>query len=142
MLLGSTMAGMAMNPTRLGLAHALAMPLGSWDLKIPHSVAIAVTLAPVMRFNCCAAPKRFADVARALGDPEGDDNEQVAAGQAAAMVRTLANATGIPKRLSGYGLREHHVPVVVEEAMKSGNVTVNPRETTKDQLATILRSTL
>ena len=40
----STMAGMAMNSTRLGLAHALAMPLGSWDLKIPHSIAIAVTL--------------------------------------------------------------------------------------------------
>ena len=142
MLLGSTLAGMAMNPTRLGLAHALAMPLGSWDLKIPHGVAIAVTLAPVMRFNCCAAPKRFADVARALGYPEGDENEQVAAEQAPAIVRTLANAIGIPKRLSEYGLHEHHVPLVVEEAMKSGNVTVNPRETTKDQLATILRSTL
>ena len=44
MMLASTMAGMAMNPTRLGLAHALAMPLGSWSLKIPHSLAIAVTL--------------------------------------------------------------------------------------------------
>ena len=51
MLLASTMAGMAMNSTRLGLAHALAMPLGSWDLKIPHSVAIAVTLPLVMEFN-------------------------------------------------------------------------------------------
>ena len=109
MLLGSTLAGMAMNPTRLGLAHALAMPLGSWDLKIPHSVAIAVTLAPVMRFNCCAATKRFADVARALGYPEGNENERIAAEQAPAIVRTLANAIGIPKRLSGYGLREHHV---------------------------------
>ncbi len=59
MLLASTMAGMAMNPTRLGLAHALAMPLGSWDLKIPHSVAIAVTLPLVMEFNCSAAPERF-----------------------------------------------------------------------------------
>ena len=67
MLLASTMAGMAMNPTRLGLAHALAMPLGSWSLKIPHSIAIAVTLPLVMQFNCPAAPERFASVARALG---------------------------------------------------------------------------
>src|SRR5262249_7362331 len=51
MLLASTMAGMAMNPTRLGLAHALAMPLGSWDLRIPHGIAVAVTLPRVMRFN-------------------------------------------------------------------------------------------
>src|SRR4030095_4990794 len=43
MLLGSTLAGIAMNPTRLGLAHALAMPLGSWDLRIPHGLAVAVT---------------------------------------------------------------------------------------------------
>ena len=69
MLLASTMAGMAMNPTRLGLAHALAMPLGSWDLKIPHSIAIAVTLPLVMQFNASAAPERFVDVARALGEP-------------------------------------------------------------------------
>src|SRR5690606_33399470 len=35
MLLASTMAGMAMNSTRLGISHALAMPLGSKDWKIP-----------------------------------------------------------------------------------------------------------
>ena len=69
MLLASTMAGIAMNPTRLGLAHALAMPLGSWDLRVPHGIAIAVTLPRVMKFNCVAAPERYAHVARALGEP-------------------------------------------------------------------------
>ena len=59
MMLASTMAGMAMNPTRLGLAHALAMPLGSWDLKIPHGVAIAVTLPVVMEFNCTGGAGAF-----------------------------------------------------------------------------------
>ena len=76
------------------------------------------------------------------GIPEGDETGRSRPDRAPAIVRSLANAIGIPKRLSEYGLREHHVPVVVEEAMKSGNVTVNPRETTTDQLATILRSTL
>ena len=51
------------------MAHALAMPLGSWDLKIPHSIAIAVMLPVVMEFNCTAAPERFVAVARALGEP-------------------------------------------------------------------------
>ncbi len=142
MLLASTLAGMAMNPTRLGLAHALAMPLGSWDLKIPHSIAIAVTLPPVMRFNCSAAPERFVDVARALGEPVQGGGTLDSAGRAASAVSALADAIGIPKGLSGYGLQEHHVCEVVEEAMKSGNVTVNPRPTSKEQLAEILRSSL
>jgi alcohol dehydrogenase len=142
MMLASTMAGIAMNPTRLGLAHALAMPLGSWSLKIPHSIAIAVTLPLVMQFNCSAAPERFVDVARALGQPLDRGVTLDAARCAPSAVRSLASAIGIPQGLSEYGLREHHVSDVVEEAMKSGNVAVNPRQTSKEELAEILRSAL
>jgi alcohol dehydrogenase class IV len=142
MMLASTMAGMAMNPTRLGLAHALAMPLGSWDLKIPHSVAIAVTLPIVMEFNASAAPTRFAAVARALGACADDCSPVEAASRAASAVRSLAETIGIPKSLAEFGLREHHVNAVVDEAMKSGNVAVNPRRTSKEQLADILRRAL
>jgi alcohol dehydrogenase len=139
MLLASTMAGMAMNPTRLGLAHALAMPLGSWDLKIPHSVAIAVTLPLVMEFNTPAAPERFVEVAVALGEPVSRCSSSDVARRAASAVRELADAIGIPKDLSGHGLRPEHVDDVVLEAMKSGNVAVNPRETSREELAQILR---
>jgi alcohol dehydrogenase class IV len=142
MMLASTMAGMAMNPTRLGLAHALAMPLGSWDLKIPHGIAIAVTLPKVMAFNCCGAPDRFVAVARALGEPLDGCSVQEGAARAAQSVQRLADDVGIPRTLSEFGLREHHVTRVVDEAMKSGNVVVNPRRTTSEQLAAILRATL
>jgi alcohol dehydrogenase class IV len=142
MMLASTMAGMAMNPTRLGLAHALAMPLGSWGLKIPHSIAIAVTLPLVMQFNASAAPDRFAAVARALGGRVDGGSTLDAAERAAPDVGCLANAIGIPKGLSEYGLREDHVSEVVDEAMKSGNVAVNPRSTSREELAEILRRAL
>ena len=142
MMLASTMAGMAMNSTRLGLAHALAMPLGSWSLKIPHSIAIAVTLPLVMEFNCPAAPDRFVSVARALGQPVDGGSQLEAATGAASAVSSLANAIGIPTGLRAYGLGEHHVSDVVDEAMKSGNVAVNPRRTSKEELAEILRQAL
>jgi alcohol dehydrogenase class IV len=142
MLLASTMAGMAMNPTRLGLAHALAMPLGSWSLKIPHSIAIAVTLPLVMHFNAPAAPDRFASVARALGGQTDGGSTLDAAGRAAPAVGCIASAIGIPKGLSAYGLRDDHVSEVVDEAMKSGNVAVNPRATSREELAEILRRAL
>ena len=141
-MLASTMAGIAMNPTRLGLAHALAMPLGSWDLRIPHGLAVAVTLPAVMEFNHPAAPERYADVARALGvDLTGLDPRQAAARSVEA-VRSLAREVGIPPGLKALGLQESDVDRVVADAIKSGNVTVNPRETTAAQLAQVLRNSL
>ena len=142
MLLASTMAGIAMNPTRLGLAHALAMPLGSWDLRIPHGIAIAVTLPRVMRFNQVAVPERFASVARALGATVDQLSLEDAAKHAAVAVETLAKDIGIPKGLAQCGLRRAHIQPVVDEAMKSGNVGVNPRQTSREDLCTILEQCL
>jgi alcohol dehydrogenase class IV len=142
MMLASTMAGMAMNPTRLGLAHALAMPLGSWDLHVPHGVALAVTLPVVMEFNYRAEPERFANVARAMGVEVRGLPALEAARRSVEAVQELSCDIGIPKGLSGFGVREEHVGKVVEEAMKSGNVPVNPRRTDADDLARILRQAL
>jgi alcohol dehydrogenase len=142
MMLASTMAGMAMNPTRLGLTHALAMPLGSWGFGIPHGIAIATVLPLVMEFNTAAAPERFAAIAAALGEPVERMSPLEAAASAAAAVRRLGHAVGIPATLAGYGLKEQHVAAVTDEAMKSGNVVVNPRRTRKEDLAEILRRAL
>lgn len=142
MLLASTMAGMAMNSTRTGLAHALAMPLGSWDLKIPHGSAIGITLPVVMEFNYPAEPARFAAVARALGERVDQLSELDAAGRAGAAVRALARDVGIPKGLAELGLRPDHVAMVVQEAMKSGNVVINPRKIRPEDLERILRQSL
>jgi alcohol dehydrogenase len=142
MMLASTMAGMAMNPTRLGLAHALAMPLGSWDLRVPHGVVLAVTLPYVMEFNYMAEPERFVDVARALGVEVHGMPILEAARRSVEAVRELARDIAIPRGLSEFGVREEHVGKVVEEAMKSGNVPVNPRRADADDLAGILRRAL
>jgi alcohol dehydrogenase class IV len=142
MLLASTMAGIAMNPTRLGLAHALAMPLGSWGLRVPHGIAIAVTLPRVMRFNCVAASERYAHVARALGEPVDRLSPCDAAQRAVEAVEKLARDIQIPKGLGEYGVHPSHIPQIIDEAMKSGNVVVNPRPTSREQLAAVLEQSL
>ena len=142
MMLASTMAGIAMNPTRLGLAHALAMPLGSWDLRVPHGVVLAVTLPYVMEFNYLAEPERFVDVARALGESVDGLPRLLAAARAVSAVRDMARDIGIPRGLKEFGVREDHVLPVVEEAMKSGNVPANPRRTSAEDLTRILRQAL
>ncbi len=139
MMLASTMAGMAMNPTRLGLAHALAMPLGSWELRIPHGYAIAITLPVVMEFNHLARPERYTEVARALGEPVDDLPAPEAAARSCTAVRSLARDIGIPGGLGELGLREEHLEGVAAEAMKSGNVAVNPRRASVEDLRRILQ---
>jgi alcohol dehydrogenase len=142
MMLASTMAGIAMNPTRLGLAHALAMPLGSWDLRVPHGVVLAITLPNVMEFNYRAEPDRFVDVARALGEAVDGLPRRAAAARSVSAVRELAADIGIPKGLAEFGVSAKHVRPVVDEAMKSGNVPVNPRRTCAEDLARILEQSL
>jgi alcohol dehydrogenase class IV len=142
MMLASTMAGIAMNPTRLGLAHALAMPLGSWDLRVPHGVVLAILLPFVMEFNYLAEPARFVEVARALGVPVDGLPVMEAARRSLEAVREMSRDVGIPEGLSGFGVREEHVAKVVEEAMKSGNVPVNPRRANAEDLALILHRAL
>jgi alcohol dehydrogenase len=142
MMLAATMAGVAMNPTRLGLAHALAMPLGSWDLRVPHGIAIAVTLPVVMEFNHRAAPERYADVARALGEDLEGLTPVAAAARSVSAVRSLSLDIGIPGGLGECGVREEHVALVVAEAVKSGNVPVNPREAGVAELEKVLRDSL
>lgn len=141
MLLASTMAGIAMNSTRLGLAHALAMPLGSRPFCIPHGIANAITLPHVMRFNCLAEPERFASVAAALGEKVNGSRLDAAARSAEA-VRKLASDIGIPKGLAAVGFQKDAVPSVVAEAMKSGNVAVNPRQVRLEDVEKILMDAL
>jgi alcohol dehydrogenase len=142
MMLASTMAGIAMNPTRLGLAHALAMPLGSWQLRVPHGAAIAITLPVVMEFNYLARPDRYIDVAKALGEAVDRLSPRDAAARSFAAVRTLAQDVGIPGGLSQFGVAEEHIDCVAAEAIKSGNVAVNPRRTSVEDLRHILQKAL
>src|SRR3712207_7823196 len=48
----------SMNPTRLGLAHALVMPIGA-NYKIPHSVGVAILLPEVIRYNLIGNLQKF-----------------------------------------------------------------------------------
>jgi alcohol dehydrogenase len=57
-------------------------------------------------------------------------------------VANLGRDIGIPERLGEVGLREEHVEAVASEAIKSGNVVVNPRRTSVEDLKAILREAL
>ena len=142
MMLSSTLAGLAMNPTRLGLVHALAMPLGSWNIHIPHGVANAILLAPSIAFNHKAAPNKYAEVALALGaNPAGRSRKDLAS-ESVEIVARMVQDCGVHSGLSEVGLSEEDISRVCTEAMKSGNIPVNPRPVSQGDLENICREAL
>ena len=49
-------------------------------------------------------------------------------------IKKLNASLGIPKTLSEVGVTEDKIPQMAADAMKSGNILVNPRPTTKKDI--------
>jgi alcohol dehydrogenase class IV len=141
MLLASLIAAMAFNSTRLGVAHALAIPLGA-HFKIPHGTVNAILLPEAMQFNIIGNQAKFANIAAIFGENTQGLSEREAAERSVAAIRRLKADVGINQTLSDYGLKEEHLTMIAEEAMLSGNVPVNPVKPTLDDLRNICRSAM
>lgn len=141
MLLASTMAACAFAPTRLGLAHAMAMPLGA-KAKIPHGDVISILLPEVMRFNVNANLAKFARIASIFDVDTRSLSLREAAHAGVEAVSQLISDIGAPTSLAAYGVQESDLEQLAAESMESGNVVVNPRPATAGDLVEIMRKCL
>lgn len=141
MLLASTLAAMAFNSTRLGLVHAYAMPLGS-RFHIPHGLANAIMLPVVMRYNLPGNLAKFARIAQIFGEPVAGLSLRDAAERSVTAIEQLKTDVGITARLGDFGMTEADLDGVAREAMLSGNVAVNPRQPTLEDMKAQLRAQL
>lgn len=141
MLLASLIAAMAFNSTRLGLAHALAIPLGA-HFKIPHGVVNAILLPEVMQYNIVGNVDKFAEIASIFGERTDHLTPREAAERSVIAIRQLKKDIGITQTLSDFGLEEEHLDMIAEEAMLSGNVPVNPVKPTLEDLKNICRAAM
>lgn len=126
MLLGSLLAGMAFNATRLGLVHAMSHPMSA-HAGVPHGVANALLLPRIMAYNLFAAIDRTAEIGRLLGANTAGLSAVDAGRKGVDAVRALSNDVGIPRYLKDVGVTPEMIPALAEDTMKSGNVLVNPR---------------
>jgi len=141
MLLASTIAAMAFNPTRLGLAHALCMPLGG-KFKVPHGIANAILLPQVMAFNLMGNLEKFKEIAEIFGERTEGLSLREAAQRSVHAIRMLNQDVGIPSGLGVYGVTEDDLEYIALEGMESGNVLVNPRKPTLEDLKEIVRQSI
>jgi alcohol dehydrogenase len=128
--MGSLLGGFCLGPVNTAGVHALSYPLGS-TFHLAHGLSNALLLPYIMEFNYVAAPKRYADVAIALGcEREADDVKTALKG--IDKIRSLISACGIPARLREVNIPKEAIPQMAVDAMKITRLLKNnPRPITE-----------
>ena len=132
---------MAFNATRLGNVHAMSHPVGAF-FHVPHGVANAIILPHVMEFNALAVPRKLIEVGQAMGEPLAGLGEMAAARRAVSSVEQLEADIGIPPRLSDVGVQREAIAAMAVDAMKSGNIPINPRRTVQSDIEALFERAL
>ncbi len=139
MMTGSLFAGIAFSFARLGNVHAMSHPVSAY-FNVPHGVANAVLLPVVVEYNALADSGKYLQIYNTISSVKAAEKD-FAPSQLAPAIRQLNADIGIPatlteaiqnvcekdgKEVSVETIKEK-LPLMVEDAMKSGNIAVNPR---------------
>ena len=136
---GSLYGGLCLGPVNTAAVHALSYPLGG-EFHIPHGLSNAILLPSVMKFNMPANVKRHAEVAVALGCQPGKDDEETAQ-RGVDFIYRLAQAVGIPDKLTALGIPQTAVDGMAKAAMQVQRLLRNnPREVTEQDAKDIYHS--
>lgn len=141
MLLGSLFAGIAFSHARLGDVHAMSHPVSAF-FDIPHGVANAILLPAVVEFNETSTENpvmydKYYQIYRCVTvDPVARD--KFVPSMLKTELLSLNAELGIPKGLEDAGISKDNFDEVLQQmakdAMKSGNININPRETSMDDV--------
>ena len=136
---GSLYGGLCLGPVNTAAVHALSYPLGG-EYHIPHGLSNAILLPSVMKFNMPAAIRRYAEVAVAMGCQPGKDDQETAQ-RGVDFIYQLAEAVGIPQKLSDLGIPQTAVDGMARAAMEVQRLLKNnPREVTEQDARDIYNS--
>lgn len=132
MLTGSLFAGIAFSHARLGDVHAMSHPVSAY-FDVAHGVANAVLLPTIVDYNMTYASEKYKYIYDCICEKPLDDNSFTPE-MLAAEIRVLNDELGIPSSLSEVGVDSSLFDKMADDAMKSGNILVNPRPTTKKDI--------
>lgn len=131
MLEGSMLAGMAFANAGVTAVHAFAYPIGA-EFHIPHGIANAIMLAPVMEFNMVACPERFVGIAECFGLDLAGCSVAEGADRAIAAMHAFSDDLDLPKGLREFGVQEKDLDGLAAGVMKVTRLLANnPRELTQ-----------
>lgn len=132
MLTGSLFAGIAFSWARLGDVHAMSHPVSAF-FNVPHGVANAVLLPTIVAFNALADQGKYLKIYNYISKTPIAE-EVFEPDMLVDLLVDLNKQLGIPASLSEVGVTSDRFDAMADDAMKSGNIAVNPRSTTKQDV--------
>ncbi|MCI6099720.1 MAG: iron-containing alcohol dehydrogenase [Selenomonas sp.] len=139
MLTGSLFAGIAFSWARLGDVHAMSHPVSAY-FDVPHGVANAILLPTVMEFNALADDGKYENIYDYIAlNPSSEYFEPQ---DLVELLKELNESLGIPACLADVGVKADNFDAMADDAMKSGNIAVNPRTTTKKDILALYQKAL
>lgn len=136
MQLGACFAGLAIENSMLGAAHALSNPLTA-SFGIVHGQAIGLMLPHVVRFNGEAVADGYEDLLEVIDGANGRPARKSGSEGLAHYLRELVAHAGLPGRLSECGIQRDQLPRLADAATQQWTCKFNPREVARDQLLEI-----
>ena len=152
MLVGSLFAGIAFSFARLGNVHAMSHPVSAF-FDVPHGVANAVLLPVIAEYNALADHGRYLTIYNDIS-PVPAYEEEFEPLMLVDAIRELCGEIGIPANLteainnaSKTGTVsaeeiESKIEAMAVDAMKSGNIAVNPRSSRQCDIEMLYRKAL
>lgn len=139
MLLGSLFAGIAFSHARLGDVHAMSHPVSAY-FDVPHGLANAVLLPTVVGFNSLSDSGKYYEIYKRIAIAPVAEFE-FKPDMLTEELKFLNSSLGIPSTLKEAGVDDGSFEDMAIDAMKSGNISVNPRYTTKEDVLLMYNQT-
>lgn len=140
MMAGSMFAGIAFAWARLGNIHAMSHPVSAF-YGVPHGVANSVLLPEILSYNAISDQGRYKKIFNYIKKGEKSSANFVPQ-MLVEEVRELLSDFNIPQKLSCFGVEEALISQMASDAMKSGNILANPRQTTFKDVEELYRKLL
>ena len=138
MLLGSLYAGIAFSHARLGDVHAMSHPVSAF-FDVPHGLANAVILPTVVEFNAVEDAGKYYEIYKRVAQI-AVSKDSFTPSMLVNELKALNESLGIPNSLKKVGADERKIEAMAKDAMKSGNIAVNPRKTTEEDIIKLYKA--
>ena len=129
MITGSLFAGIAFSWARLGDVHAMSHPVSAY-FDVPHGVANAILLPTIVEYNALADRGKYLKLFNYISLTPASEAE-FEPFMLVDLLTELNEQLGIPGSLGEVGVTADKFDAMADDAMKSGNIAVNPRSTIK-----------
>jgi alcohol dehydrogenase len=141
MQLGACLAGLAIENSMLGAAHALANPLTA-KFGIAHGEAVALMLPHVIRHNARQVGDWYGELLQSGGPIDDYSFAKPDADVLAEWISGLAREAGLLGTLTECGIARDHLPSLAAAALQQWTVKFNPVEITIEDCGRLYEAAL